>query len=49
MRVCLSITDGRILLNGCAEDIAHTVHAHLTLAGAMHEAALGMEGRMLNL
>lgn len=33
---------------GSAEDIARTVHAHPTLSEAMHEAALGVAGRMLN-
>ncbi|TVR01334.1 MAG: dihydrolipoyl dehydrogenase [Spirochaetaceae bacterium] len=33
---------------GSAEDIARTVHAHPTLSEAMKEAALGVDGRMLN-
>lgn len=32
-----------------AEDIARTVHAHPTLAEALHEAALGADGRMIHL
>ena len=32
-----------------AEDIARTVHAHPTLAEGMHEAALGVDGRMIHL
>jgi dihydrolipoamide dehydrogenase len=35
--------------DGCAEDIARTIHAHPTLAEAMHEAALGVDGRMIHL
>ena len=33
---------------GSAEDIARTVHAHPTLSEAVKEAALGVDGRMLN-
>ncbi|NND64487.1 MAG: dihydrolipoyl dehydrogenase, partial [Gammaproteobacteria bacterium] len=33
---------------GCAEDIQRTVHAHPTLAEALHEAALGVDGRMIH-
>ena len=32
-----------------AEDIARIVHAHPTLAEALHEAALGVDKRTLNL
>lgn len=35
--------------DGCAEDIALTIHAHPTLAEAMHEAALGVAGRSLHI
>jgi dihydrolipoamide dehydrogenase len=31
-----------------AEDLARTIHAHPTLAEAMHEAALGADGRMIH-
>ena len=34
---------------GSTEDIALTIHAHPTLSEAMHEAALGVAGRMLHL
>jgi dihydrolipoamide dehydrogenase len=34
--------------DGTAEDIALTVHAHPTLSESMHEAALGVAGRMLH-
>jgi dihydrolipoamide dehydrogenase len=33
----------------CAEDIARIVHAHPTLSEALHEAALGVDKRSLNL
>lgn len=33
---------------GSAEDIARTIHAHPTLAEAMHEAALGVHNRSLH-
>ena len=32
-----------------AEDIARIVHAHPTLSEAMHEAALGVDKRTLNI
>ena len=32
-----------------AEDLARTVHAHPTLAEAIHEAALAVDGRPINL
>ena len=32
-----------------AEDIAHTIHAHPTLAEAMHEAALAVDGRTIHI
>jgi dihydrolipoamide dehydrogenase len=35
--------------DGSTEDIARTVHAHPTLAEAMHEAALGVDRRSLHL
>ncbi|MHC4414232.1 MAG: dihydrolipoyl dehydrogenase [Planctomycetota bacterium] len=35
-------------LEGTAEDIISTVHAHPTMAEAIHEAALGTEGRMIH-
>jgi dihydrolipoamide dehydrogenase len=31
-----------------AEDLARTVHAHPTLAEAIHEAALAVDGRPVN-
>ena len=31
-----------------SEDLARTIHAHPTLAEAMHEAALGTDGRMIH-
>jgi dihydrolipoamide dehydrogenase len=31
-----------------AEDLARTIHAHPTLAEAIHEAALGVDGRMIH-
>ena len=31
------------------EDIAHTIHAHPTLSEAMHEAALGADGRAIHI
>lgn len=34
---------------GSAEDLARTVHAHPTLSEALHEAALGTDGRMIHL
>lgn len=33
---------------GSAEDLARTIHAHPTLAEAMHEAALGVDGRTIH-
>ena len=35
-------------LEGTAEDIISTVHAHPTMAEAVHEAALGTQGRMIH-
>ena len=35
--------------DGSAEDIARTIHAHPTLAEAMHEAALGVEKRAIHI
>ncbi|MCC7411295.1 MAG: dihydrolipoyl dehydrogenase [Gammaproteobacteria bacterium] len=35
--------------DGSTEDIARTVHAHPTLAEALHEAALGVDGRTLHI
>lgn len=35
--------------DGTSEDIARTVHAHPTLAEAMHEAALGVDGRTIHI
>ena len=35
--------------DGCSEDIARTIHAHPTLAEAMHEAALGVDGRTIHI
>ena len=35
--------------DGSAEDIARTIHAHPTLAEAMHEAALGVDGRTIHI
>ncbi|TVQ37585.1 MAG: dihydrolipoyl dehydrogenase [Spirochaetaceae bacterium] len=37
-----------IEFGGSAEDIARTVHAHPTLSEAVKEAALGVDGRMIN-
>jgi dihydrolipoamide dehydrogenase len=31
-----------------AEDLQRTIHAHPTLSEAMHEAALGVDGRMIH-
>jgi dihydrolipoamide dehydrogenase len=31
-----------------AEDLARTIHAHPTLSEALHEAALGVAGRMIH-
>ncbi|EDN66632.1 Dihydrolipoamide dehydrogenase [Beggiatoa sp. PS] len=31
-----------------AEDLARTIHAHPTLSEALHEAALGVDGRMIH-
>jgi dihydrolipoamide dehydrogenase len=33
---------------GSAEDLARTIHAHPTLAEAVHEAALGVDGRTIH-
>lgn len=33
---------------GSAEDLARTIHAHPTLSEAVHEAALGVAGRMIH-
>lgn len=38
-----------IEFDGCAEDIARTIHAHPTLAEAVHEAALGVDGRTIHI
>ena len=35
--------------DGCSEDIARTIHAHPTLAEAMHEAALAVDGRTIHI
>lgn len=35
--------------DGCSEDIARTIHAHPTLAEAMHEAALGVDDRTIHI
>ena len=35
--------------DGSSEDIARTIHAHPTLAEAMHEAALGVAGRTIHI
>ncbi|MEX2524236.1 MAG: dihydrolipoyl dehydrogenase [Gammaproteobacteria bacterium] len=35
--------------DGSAEDIARTIHAHPTLAEAMHEAALAVDGRPIHI
>ena len=34
--------------NGSAEDVARTIHAHPTLAEALHEAALAIDGRAIH-
>ncbi len=35
--------------HGSSEDVALTIHAHPTLAEAMHEAALGVDGRSIHI
>jgi dihydrolipoyl dehydrogenase len=35
--------------DGSAEDLARTIHAHPTLSEAMHEAALGVDGRTIHI
>lgn len=35
--------------DGSAEDVARTIHAHPTLSEAMHEAALGVDGRTIHM
>jgi dihydrolipoamide dehydrogenase len=35
--------------DGNTEDIARTIHAHPTLAEAMHEAALAVDGRPIHI
>ena len=35
--------------NATIEDIARTIHAHPTLSEAMHEAALGADGRAIHI
>ena len=35
--------------DGTIEDIARTIHAHPTLSEAMHEAALGADGRAIHI
>ncbi len=35
--------------DGSAEDLARTIHAHPTLSEAMHEAALGVDGRTIHM
>jgi dihydrolipoamide dehydrogenase len=35
-------------MEGLAEDIIHTVHAHPTMHEAIHEAALATEGRVIH-
>ncbi len=37
-----------IELEASAEDLARTIHAHPTLSEAIHEAALGVDGRMIH-
>ena len=37
-----------IRLEATAEDIISTMHAHPTMSEALHEAALGVEGRALH-
>ncbi len=37
-----------IAMEGLAEDLIHTVHAHPTMHEAIHEAALATEGRMIH-
>ncbi|RKZ39139.1 MAG: dihydrolipoyl dehydrogenase [Gammaproteobacteria bacterium] len=37
-----------IELKSSAEDLARTIHAHPTLSEAIHEAALGVDGRMIH-
>jgi dihydrolipoamide dehydrogenase len=41
--ICLGIA-----MEGLAEDIIHTVHAHPTMHEAIHEAALATEGRVIH-
>lgn len=35
--------------DGSTEDVARTIHAHPTLAEAMHEAALAVDGRPIHI
>lgn len=44
------ITEGVVAMEfeSSAEDLARTIHAHPTLAEAVHEAALGVDGRMIH-
>lgn len=35
--------------DGSAEDLARTIHAHPTLSEALHEAALGVDGRTIHI
>ena len=35
-------------VDASAEDIARTIHAHLTLAEAMHETTLAVDGRTIH-
>jgi dihydrolipoamide dehydrogenase len=37
-----------IRLEATAEDIISTMHAHPTMAESIHEAALGVDGRVIN-
>jgi dihydrolipoamide dehydrogenase len=37
-----------IRLEATVEDIISTMHAHPTMAEAIHEAAMGTEGRMIH-
>ncbi len=45
------ITEGVVTMefDGSAEDLARTIHAHPTLSEAIHEAALGVDGRTIHI
>lgn len=45
------ITEGVVTMefDGSSEDLARTIHAHPTLSEAVHEAALGVDGRTIHI